>query len=398
MQGTGPKAGNKQSKGSKGAAGGKGFRAWHSKAVPKPRQLGPKEPSSKCQEAVTTMMLRNIPNKYMQSNLLQEIDSFGFDGTYDFFYLPMDMHNRSNVGYCFINFINPLDATKFEETFSNHRFRQFSSRKTGVVSVAHVQGLALNVRHFENRAITHSSDEQYRPVVLKGKRRVTMKEALSDLPTPQHPANSPTTGLAPISKQISEEDGSILSGASTDICSAHSQVSDTHSGSQTPQGGFQVPPTATLSEHRMALEEAICQLLSPSSLSGGSPVLGAKVPVANAGFCDVRDPPMQHAISPMGGLPLQSGMIASFDHMPLLFPRTHCNAGIDELLGLKSKLKDRLDSPTQPTTSPMSASSASPAHPSGEVPQLRSLMPPPPGLEPLSDRSSLSLLACPMSW
>ena len=35
----------------------------------------------------TTIMLRNIPNKYSQHILLSAIDSRGFSGKYDFFYL-----------------------------------------------------------------------------------------------------------------------------------------------------------------------------------------------------------------------------------------------------------------------------------------------------------------------
>ena len=55
----------------------------------------------------TTVMLRNIPNRYSQVSLLEEIDQEGFKGTYDFFYLPMDTQNRTNVGYAFINFMTP---------------------------------------------------------------------------------------------------------------------------------------------------------------------------------------------------------------------------------------------------------------------------------------------------
>lgn len=57
-------------------------------------------------------MLRNIPNRYSQASLLQEIDAAGYEGTYDFFYLPMDTQNRTNVGYAFINFLTPQDLER----------------------------------------------------------------------------------------------------------------------------------------------------------------------------------------------------------------------------------------------------------------------------------------------
>ena len=38
----------------------------------------------------TTLMLRNIPNKYTRDMILDEIDELNFRKKYDFFYLPID--------------------------------------------------------------------------------------------------------------------------------------------------------------------------------------------------------------------------------------------------------------------------------------------------------------------
>merc|ERR1719401_629351 len=108
------------------AASRRNFQPYHSQSVPKPENL--EANAGECAAPVTTMMLRNIPNKYTQNTLLQEINDFGFLGSYDFFYLPMDVHNRSNVGYAFINFEKPDDADRFGHVFREHRFRRFKSR------------------------------------------------------------------------------------------------------------------------------------------------------------------------------------------------------------------------------------------------------------------------------
>jgi len=158
-------------------AGKRSFQPYHSQSVPKPENL---EANVSANKPVTTMMLRNIPNKYTQASLLQEIDELGFAGSYNFFYLPMDVHNRSNVGYAFVNFNLPKDAERFRRIFGDHRFQRFQSRKISSVCPAHVQGLDENLRHFENRAVTHARNDQYRPVVLKGAQRVDFEEAVAE--------------------------------------------------------------------------------------------------------------------------------------------------------------------------------------------------------------------------
>mmetsp|Transcript_118321 Transcript_118321/g.314895 ORF Transcript_118321/g.314895 Transcript_118321/m.314895 type:complete len:354 (-) Transcript_118321:322-1383(-) len=154
------------------------FQPYHSQIVPRSENLEAHASDCVTNGTVTTMMLRNIPNKYTQTSLLKEINEVGFGGTYDFFYLPMDVHNRSNVGYAFINFEMPQDAERFRRAFSDHRFQRFHSRKIGSVCVAHVQGLDANLRHFENRAVTQARNDQYRPIVLQGQQRLDFDHAV----------------------------------------------------------------------------------------------------------------------------------------------------------------------------------------------------------------------------
>jgi len=161
------------------------FRPYHALAVPKgPQPLGSTDAaaSGSGEHCQTTAMLRNIPNKYTQNSLLEEIDSAGFAKAYDFFYLPMDIHNRANVGYAFINFLRPSDLESFSRVFTDYVFQKHSSLKIARVSPAHIQGLEENLRHFSNRAVTWARNSQYRPIVLLQGRHRDLGELITEFP------------------------------------------------------------------------------------------------------------------------------------------------------------------------------------------------------------------------
>jgi hypothetical protein len=86
----------------------------------------------------TTIMIRNIPNKYTQAMLLQEID-MNFKEAYDFFYLPIDFKNRCNVGYAFINFMDCRRIVPFYREFNGQRWKNFNSEKVCAISYARIQ-------------------------------------------------------------------------------------------------------------------------------------------------------------------------------------------------------------------------------------------------------------------
>jgi hypothetical protein len=116
------------------------------------------------EETRTTVMVRNIPNKYNQVMLLDEVN-VRHEGTYDFFYLPIDFKNKCNVGYCFINFLEPRFIVPFVQEFNGQRWRSFNSEKVCVVSFARIQGKAAMVSRFQNSSLLEKDDE-YRPLLF----------------------------------------------------------------------------------------------------------------------------------------------------------------------------------------------------------------------------------------
>jgi len=97
------------------------------------------------------------------------------EGTYDFFYLPIDFKNRCNVGYAFVNFIDPNHVISFVEEFHGQRWKNFNSGKVCAVTYARIQGQSAMVSRFQNSSLLDKDDE-YKPLLfytsgpLKGQR------------------------------------------------------------------------------------------------------------------------------------------------------------------------------------------------------------------------------------
>lgn len=137
------------------------------KAAPSPPPQPAGEP--------TTVMLRNIPNRYTSGSLLALLDERGFQALYDFVYLPMDFQNGVNLGYAFVNLLRHLDALRFKEVFQGFQDWRFDSAKVSEVSWAHPhQGLDQHVERYRNSPVMHPSmPDEYKPMIFQNGARVT---------------------------------------------------------------------------------------------------------------------------------------------------------------------------------------------------------------------------------
>lgn len=74
-------------------------------------------------------MLKNVP-KYMRPQDLKNILNKDFKSQYDFLYLPADnnvklliyIQNEGNLGYAFVNFLNPEIVLKFFKKYNNNKW------------------------------------------------------------------------------------------------------------------------------------------------------------------------------------------------------------------------------------------------------------------------------------
>lgn len=112
----------------------------------------------------TALMIRNIPNKYNQKMLVAALEE-NHKGHFDFLYLPIDFKNKCNVGYAFINFIEPRYIPGFYQEFHGKKWYRFNSEKICCITYARIQGKGNLIAHFQNSSLMNE-DPKCQPVVF----------------------------------------------------------------------------------------------------------------------------------------------------------------------------------------------------------------------------------------
>ncbi|CDW82003.1 UNKNOWN [Stylonychia lemnae] len=122
------------------------------------------------EESRTTIMIRNIPNKFKQMTLLEMINE-RHQNKYDYFYLPMDLKTQCNVGYAFINFVHPIYILDFFLEFQSIEWQNTThdckSVKISKLAFANIQGKDELVQHHFDKNIMKKTEEQIKPLVLE---------------------------------------------------------------------------------------------------------------------------------------------------------------------------------------------------------------------------------------
>lgn len=131
----------------------------------------------------TTIMIKNIPNKFTQQMLQEYIDATN-SKTYDFLYLRIDFRNRCNVGYAFVNFIDPISIVTFGQARVGTKWNRFHSDKICDISYANIQGKECLIEKFRNSCVM-DEDPSYRPKIFISHGPATGEE--QEFPAPNNP-------------------------------------------------------------------------------------------------------------------------------------------------------------------------------------------------------------------
>jgi hypothetical protein len=114
---------------------------------------------------ITTVMIRRISRRYTQQMLVAEVANRGFDGFYNFLYLPWERKHGINMGFAFINFVEAKSAMEFKKAFSGLYLGSERSKPLCVHPAA-VQGYQANHLHFMRTKVSQQQDSSYSPIFL----------------------------------------------------------------------------------------------------------------------------------------------------------------------------------------------------------------------------------------
>ena len=114
----------------------------------------------------TSLMIRNIPNKYTQTMLTQELDE-NHKGFYDIIYLPIDPKNRCNWGYAFINVVHPYIILSLYLEFNGKSWRNFNSEKICELTYGRLQGKDQLLKQLEGSGVMQQNDSAKKPLILE---------------------------------------------------------------------------------------------------------------------------------------------------------------------------------------------------------------------------------------
>jgi len=135
----------------------------------------------------TTIMLRNIPNAYSPSMLVELLELSGFRCKFDFVYLPIDFRTGVNLGYAFVNLASNIDAQQVIDCFHGFHDWACESQKVCEVSWANPhQGLADHVERYRNSPVMHDHmPDEYKPRLYVNGLRIPFPEPTKRIRPPR---------------------------------------------------------------------------------------------------------------------------------------------------------------------------------------------------------------------
>jgi hypothetical protein len=121
----------------------------------------------------TTVIMRNIPNRFSHSVLAAVLDNHGFSGVYDLIYVPIDFATGVSYGYAFVNLTSVDEAERFMASFEGFKWGGASKKVCGVALCDDNESPSERVERYRNMPVMHSSvPDSFKPAMYSGGQRV----------------------------------------------------------------------------------------------------------------------------------------------------------------------------------------------------------------------------------
>jgi len=121
----------------------------------------------------TTVIMRNIPNRFGQAMLAEVLNKHGFFSMYDLIYVPVDFATGVSFGYAFVNLISVDEAERFMESFNGFKWGGASKKVCGVALCDDNESPSERVERYRNMPVMHSSvPDDFKPAMYSGGERV----------------------------------------------------------------------------------------------------------------------------------------------------------------------------------------------------------------------------------
>jgi len=127
----------------------------------------------------TTLVVRNIPARYSQRDILKHW--WVPDGTFNLLFLPHSFKLGHTVGYAIINFVSSADAQAFHNQWHGRQFTSGNKVKPLDIHASRLQGLYDNLKYLSTSEVMRIKNSKFHPGVFNGASRINLMDALLDL-------------------------------------------------------------------------------------------------------------------------------------------------------------------------------------------------------------------------
>jgi len=124
----------------------------------------------------TTFMFRHIPRKYTVRDLLSALEQHVTRSALDFVYIPWDRKSTNNMGFAFVNFVDPTCAHMTTTVMQGSLWPYDSRMREMKIVPAFVQGFAANLLRYYDTV--KEPDPVHCPLLFNNGKEVSLHFAL----------------------------------------------------------------------------------------------------------------------------------------------------------------------------------------------------------------------------